>query len=272
MAFTRSGVRSPSPPLGRTVGLSDGRPDTANDSRSECPTVRPSDSGWSPRTGAVKLRPRGNSSVGRAQPWQGCALPTELFPRGRNLTAPVRGDHPESDGRTVGHSDRESFAVSGRPSDRPTVRPSGGEGDRTPDLVNAIHALSQLSYAPCILGPGKTRSGGNTASYRGVLMVSSDRAPWHELSGVWPVSQDVPGPIAMAIHALSQLSYAPCILGPGKTRSGGNTASYRGVLMVSSDRAPWHELSGVWPVSQDVPGPIAMAKHMRRKVRARAHD
>ena len=32
------------------------------------------------------------------------------------------------------------------------VRPcSGGEGDRTPDLVNAIHALSQLSYAPIIL-------------------------------------------------------------------------------------------------------------------------
>src|SRR5437016_1898328 len=38
-----------------------------------------------------------------------------------------------------------------RLADRPTVRPSGGEGDRTPDLVNAIHALSQLSYAPCIL-------------------------------------------------------------------------------------------------------------------------
>src|ERR1041384_7244410 len=145
----------------------------------------------------------------RPQPWQGCALPTELFPRGRNLTAPVRGDHPESDGRTVGHSDRESFAVSGRPSDRPTVRPSGGEGDRTPDLVNAIHALSQLSYAPCILGPGKTRSGGNTASYRGVLMVSSDRAPWHELSGVWPVSQDVPGPIAMAKHMRRKKTTSP---------------------------------------------------------------
>ncbi len=28
----------------------------------------------------------------------------------------------------------------------------GGEGNRTPDLVNAIHALSQLSYAPVILG------------------------------------------------------------------------------------------------------------------------
>jgi hypothetical protein len=25
---------------------------------------------------------------------------------------------------------------------------SGDEGDRTPDLVNAIHALSQLSYVP----------------------------------------------------------------------------------------------------------------------------
>ena len=24
----------------------------------------------------------------------------------------------------------------------------GAEGDRTPDLVNAIHALSQLSYGP----------------------------------------------------------------------------------------------------------------------------
>src|SRR4051794_25575814 len=27
-------------------------------------------------------------------------------------------------------------------------RPSGGEGNRTPDLLNAIQALSQLSYAP----------------------------------------------------------------------------------------------------------------------------
>ena len=37
-------------------------------------------------------------------------------------------------------------------------RPSGGEGNRTPDLVNAIHALSQLSYAPVILGrPGAAR-------------------------------------------------------------------------------------------------------------------
>src|SRR5882672_8561311 len=35
---------------------------------------------------------------------------------------------------------------------------SGGEGDRTPDLVNAIHALSQLSYAPVIFAaPQKSR-------------------------------------------------------------------------------------------------------------------
>ncbi len=30
---------------------------------------------------------------------------------------------------------------------------NGGEGDRTPDLVNAIHALSQLSYAPITFSP-----------------------------------------------------------------------------------------------------------------------
>ena len=43
-----------------------------------------------------------------------------------------------------------------RSAARPTIPPpnllDGGEGDRTPDLVNAIHALSQLSYAPVIFG------------------------------------------------------------------------------------------------------------------------
>ncbi len=42
---------------------------------------------------------------------------------------------------------------------RSVLAPDGGEGDRTPDLVNAIHALSQLSYAPAILSrppPGMT--------------------------------------------------------------------------------------------------------------------
>jgi hypothetical protein len=46
------------------------------------------------------------------------------------------------------------FLPTGCPPDRLAAR-NGGEGDRTPDLVNAIHALSQLSYAPVILGPAK---------------------------------------------------------------------------------------------------------------------
>ena len=33
-----------------------------------------------------------------------------------------------------------------RASDLPCI--GGAEGDRTPDLMNAIHALSQLSYGP----------------------------------------------------------------------------------------------------------------------------
>jgi hypothetical protein len=36
----------------------------------------------------------------------------------------------------------------------------GGEGDRTPDLVNAIHALSQLSYAPAYIVPPSNRRRG----------------------------------------------------------------------------------------------------------------
>src|ERR671918_2843797 len=55
--------------------------------------------------------------------------------------------------------------------------PYGGEGDRTPDLVNAIHALSQLSYAPVIFAaPSGGPSGGNTTSYRDVPEVSSDKS------------------------------------------------------------------------------------------------
>ena len=49
----------------------------------------------------------------------------------------------------------DDFSVATVPAQRPgfkgvdsSKRGHGGEGDRTPDLVNAIHALSQLSYAP----------------------------------------------------------------------------------------------------------------------------
>ena len=39
------------------------------------------------------------------------------------------------------------------------IRGNGGEGDRTPDLVNAIHALSQLSYAPAIFSLARRERG-----------------------------------------------------------------------------------------------------------------
>ena len=51
---------------------------------------------------------------------------------------------------------------------------SGGEGDRTPDLVNAIHALSQLSYAPVILADSQNfRTAPSTGTYEGAIGVSS---------------------------------------------------------------------------------------------------
>ncbi len=77
----------------------------------------------------------------RPQPWQGCALPAELFPRATSIR------------RSVGPTLR-CIVVSRTPTVPTSYRPVvlyGGEGNRTPDLVNAIHALSQLSYAPIIL-------------------------------------------------------------------------------------------------------------------------
>src|SRR5438128_12573781 len=80
----------------------------------------------------------------RPQPWQGCALPTELFPR------------------AVGQSNRSVGFFVPPPPPPPPPPPTppcppcppsrGGEGGRTPDLVNAISALSQPSHAPAIFG------------------------------------------------------------------------------------------------------------------------
>src|SRR5688572_13396164 len=89
----------------------------------------------------------------RPQPWQGCALPTELFPRSMHQRA-----------------------------ERPSEQPDGGEGNRTPDLLNAIQALSQLSYAP---GPDPCRAttlvratlaAGNTKYSRRVVVSQRTRA------------------------------------------------------------------------------------------------
>src|SRR6266550_2964299 len=84
----------------------------------------------------------------RPQPWQGCALPTELFPRCRQ----------KSNLKPVTCIRLTAVRLLPNPDPgRPAVQPySGGEGDRTPDLVNAIHALSQLSYAPAIFPRPKT--------------------------------------------------------------------------------------------------------------------
>src|SRR5256886_6366221 len=158
-------------------------------SSSHGPAARPGESGK-------------RDSNPRPQPWQGCALPTELFPRKarRRDVETARRIGVRHLRSTLTFSPLPTLAYHPLPV-YPSTRPvSGGEGDRTPDLVNAIHALSQLSYAPCILGPGKTRAGGNTASYRDVQAVSSDFAPRHELFVLWSVSQDDPGPIAMAKH------------------------------------------------------------------------
>src|SRR6266550_3184011 len=57
----------------------------------------------------------------------------------------------------------------------------------------------------------------------------------------------------------------PRYIGPRKTRSGGNTASYLDVVAVSSVFAPVRELFGLCPVTQGDPGLIDMPKHIRRK-------
>src|SRR5918994_2801483 len=55
----------------------------------------------------------------------------------------------------------------------------GGEGDRTPDLVNAIHALSQLSYAPATIVPPSNGTAASTETYP-VLRWVSTRRHWPE--------------------------------------------------------------------------------------------
>ncbi len=58
----------------------------------------------------------------------------------------------ETDGVAELTTDTDRFTHRGSetrpPFRRIVVMWSGAEGDRTPDLVNAIHALSQLSYSP----------------------------------------------------------------------------------------------------------------------------
>ena len=85
---------------------------------------------------AIGVQSGKRDSNPRPQPWQGCALPTELFPRWSRFRC---------------SSERPPWPTLELREDRPTTNASpggGGEGNRTPDLLNAIQALSQLSYAP----------------------------------------------------------------------------------------------------------------------------
>ena len=52
----------------------------------------------------------------------------------------------------------------------------GAEGDRTPDLVNAIHALSQLSYGPYSQA-GDAEGGADPLTYDGARECASGRSP-----------------------------------------------------------------------------------------------
>jgi hypothetical protein len=57
---------------------------------------------------------------------------------------------------------------------RPSTNGHGGEGNRTPDLLNAIQALSQLSYAPGPLSDAGERPFGNLKRYLKVIHKSTE--------------------------------------------------------------------------------------------------
>ena len=81
----------------------------------------------------------------RPSAWEADALPTELLPR---IDLP-KSHRSELNRRPL---DYESSALplsyGGGPSS--SLHRNGAEGSRTPDLLNAIQALSQLSYSPTI--------------------------------------------------------------------------------------------------------------------------
>ena len=106
----------------------------------------------------------------RPQPWQGCALPTELFPQSvsRTSEADTPGS-PSSYCKPAATAEQSHGHCRGTlPSNRRRGVPHtrlprhGGEGNRTPDLLNAIQALSQLSYAPSSRSTRKRLSPGTT--------------------------------------------------------------------------------------------------------------
>jgi hypothetical protein len=109
----------------------------------------------------------------RPQPWQGCALPTELFPQCDATRLESR--QAEIVNRSLmilitGSLSRHTSEHLRRGVPHAVLPRHGGEGNRTPDLLNAIQALSQLSYAPSSQSRAvglKRRSPGTTKYSRG---------------------------------------------------------------------------------------------------------
>ena len=79
-------------------------------------------------------------------------------------------------------------------------RSDGGEGDRTPDLVNAIHALSQLSYAPGTVIDGGQPSG--TAKYSHVYMACQRNGTSENIYGQYFAA---PSKVVADLRCLSQI-------------------------------------------------------------------
>src|SRR6266446_6440617 len=76
----------------------------------------------------------------------------------------------------------------------PGVRPGeSGKRDSNPRPRECHSRALPTELRPRYIGPRKTRSGGNTASYRDVMAVSSVFLPSRELFGLCPVSQVDPG-------------------------------------------------------------------------------
>jgi RNA polymerase primary sigma factor len=82
---------------------------------------------------AIRLTRAGNGTRTR-DPNLGKVVLYQLSYSRRRMRILASAQHPRN------HRGTESRAAG--------AEANGGEGDRTPDLVNAIHALSQLSYAP----------------------------------------------------------------------------------------------------------------------------
>src|SRR5436309_3092222 len=154
---------------------------------------------YQPAQPGVAMESGKRDSNPRPQPWQGCALATELFPR------------------AVGQSNRSvGFFVPPPPPPPPLNAPvpplppvQWRRGGSNPCAREWHSRALPTELRPRYIGPRKTRSGGNTASYLDVVAVSSVFAPIRELFGLCPVPQGDPGLIDMPKHIRRKKTTSP---------------------------------------------------------------